>query len=295
MTYYEIKIECEAGKTEEIENFLIINDITDYFVSDPQIEQEILKDMPWLVKDELMTGNAFITVCLSEKEEAACLFDKLISEKYAAEMRNASDDEWKDNWKQFAKVVRVTDDLVIKPAWVDYERKENEKIIELDSGAAFGTGTHETTHLCAQLLAKYEKSGCSLLDIGTGSGILAIIGASLGFSKIVATDIDSTATETAKINIEKNNFSKIIDVRQGDLLDCVTETFDVITANIIVDVLVILLADVKKYLNENGKLILSGILTERSGEVITAAEQNGFTLEEQKIENDWTALVFAKT
>ena len=130
-----------------------------------------------------------------------------------------------------------------------------------------------------------------MLDIGTGSGILAIIGGMLGVGEIVATDIDPVAVETAKINVESNHFSSICEVRCGDLLDCVgNETFDIITANIIVDVLLILLKDVKQCLNPDGILILSGILEERCHEILASAEANGFTLIEKIVDNDWCGL-----
>jgi len=290
MDYFEIKIYVPED-TEAVENFLVINDIYNYFVTDPKIEQEMMAEMPWLIKDEPLEGQAFITVCIEDKAGAEAVF-KLVSASYKAEIRHAQSSEWQDNWKQFARVVPITNDLIIKPCWVDYERVGGEKIIELDSGAAFGTGTHETTKLCARLLEKSIAHSKSVLDIGTGSGILAIIAGVMGAESIVATDIDPVAVETAKINIEKNNISA--DVRCGDLLDCVTEKFDIITANIIVEILLILLKDVEKFLNEDGILILSGILEEKSQIIIDAAEKSGFALEEKTAENDWVALVFKR-
>ncbi len=296
MLYYEIKIECEAGMTEEAENFLVINGIYDYFVSDPMMEAEILSEMNWLIKDEKATGNAFITICTSTFSEASDLHKLLIENNFNATFREASDDEWKDNWKQFAHVVHIDDNLAVQPAWVEYEKKDNEKIITLDSGAAFGTGTHETTSQCAKMLRKYMKSGVTLLDIGTGSGILAIVGAVSGAEKIVATDIDSVAVETAKINIEKNNCSQICDVRCGNLLECVDENekFDIITANIIVDVLLYLFSDVKKVMKPEGVLIMSGILEERLDEIRQKANEHGFYEVEKTSLNDWCCISFKR-
>ena len=294
MDYFEIKIYVPKD-TEEAENFLVINGIYNYFVTDPKIEEEMMLKMPWLIKDVPLEGQAYITVCVEDKAEAEDVFN-MVKLEYKAEIRHASSSEWQDNWKHFARVVPITDNLIIKPCWVDYEKKGNEKIIELDSGAAFGTGTHETTKLCALLLEKnlgYSKEKehpKSILDIGTGSGILAIIAGVMGAYNIVATDIDPVAVETAKINLLKNNIPA--DIRCGDLLDCVTEKFDIITANIIVDILLILLKDVKKFLNENGILILSGILEEKASIIIEAAEKEGFSLMEKTVENDWTALTF---
>ncbi len=294
MLYYEIKIECEAGFTENAENFLVINDITDYFVSDPMMEEEILSEMNWLIKDEKSTGSAFITICLSTFEEANELAKLLLENNFKATMREACDDEWKDNWKQFAHVVSIDDELVIQPAWVEYDKKDNEKIITLDSGAAFGTGTHETTSQCAKMLKKHLKENQTLLDIGTGSGILAIIGAVSGAKSIVATDIDAVAVETAKINISKNNCSEICDVRCGNLLECVgeDEKFDIVTANIIVDVLLYLFSDVKKVMKPDGLLIMSGILEERLDEIREKAKEHGFYEVEKTSLNDWCCIAF---
>ena len=293
MDYFELKIECQPGKTEEAENFLVIHDVYNYFVTDPKLEADIMAEMPWLLKDERDDGNAFITVCLETANEAEALFSLLQENGFLVSVRGANDAEWKDNWKQFAKIVKITDTLVVKPAWLDYEPQPQEKVLELDSGAAFGTGTHETTQACAKLICKYKKEHTKMLDIGTGSGILAIIGGMLGAKEIVATDIDPVAVETAKINIEKNGYSSICDVRCGDLLECMgEETFDIITANIIVDVLLILLKDVKQFLNPDGILILSGILEERCHEILASAEENGFQLVEKTMENDWCGLAF---
>ncbi len=291
MDYFELKITCDAGMTEDAENFLVIHDIYNYFVTDPKLEADIMAEMPWLLKDERDTGDAYITVCLETAKEAEDLYNLLTENGFSVSVRGANDSEWKDNWKQFAKIVKITDTLVVKPAWLDYEPLPNEKVLELDSGAAFGTGTHETTQACARLICKYQKDQTKMLDIGTGSGILAIIGGMLGVTELVATDIDPVAVDTAKINIEKNGFSDICDVRCGDLLECVgEETFDIITANIIVDVLLILLKDVKQCLNPDGVLILSGILEERCHEILASAEANGFQLVEKIVDHDWCGL-----
>lgn len=293
MEYFELKIECQPGMTEDTENFLVIHDVYNYFITDPKLEEEIMAAMPWLLKDEKATGNAFITVCLETYPEAEELFSLLKENGFSVSVRAAADSEWKDNWKQFAKIVKITDNLVIKPAWLEYTPSATEKVLELDSGAAFGTGTHETTQACARLICKYKKEHTRLLDIGTGSGILAIIGGILGATEIVATDIDPVAVETAKINIQKNGYQDICDVRCGDLLECMgAETFDMITANIIVDVLLVLLKDVKQFLNPDGILILSGILEERVYEILDAATKNGFTLVEKTVDNDWCGLAF---
>jgi len=288
MDYFEIKIYV-PGDMEAAENFLVINEIYNYFVTDPKIEQEMMAKMPWLIKDTPLAGEAYITVCIEDEVKAERIF-ALVSKEYKSEIRHAESSEWQNNWKQFAKTVNITDNLIIKPVWVDYDKKPSEKIIELDSGAAFGTGTHETTKLCSQMLYKYIENSKNVLDIGTGSGILAIIAGVMGAKEIVATDIDPVACETAKINLQKNNITA--DVRCGDLLDCVTEKFDIITANIIVDVLLILLKDAVQFLNEDGVLILSGILEEKVQIIVDAAEKAGFKLCEKTSENDWTAMVF---
>ena len=268
-----------------------MNEIFDYFVTDPKLEQDIMTEMPWLIKDEPDTGPAFITICVNDGDEAKKIFD-LLKDQFETTIRTACDDEWKDNWKEFAKVVRITDQLVIKPCWVPYEKQENERIVELDSGAAFGTGTHETTQICSVFLEKYMKADSAMLDIGTGSGVLAIIGGITGAKKIVATDIDPVACQTAQINIDTNSFGDITEVKCGDLLQVVSGTYDIITANIIADVLLVLLCDVKQFLNDDGVLIMSGILEERCQEVIDFAISKGFVLIEKKVVNDWCGMVF---
>ena len=147
--------------------------------------------------------------------------------------REVKQENWENEWKKYFNVQKVSDSIVIKPSWEEYTAKEGEKIIDIDPGMAFGTGTHETTRMCINAIEKYMNKGDSLIDIGCGSGILSIAAAHLGAEKVIAVDLDKLAVKVSKENVDLNGFSNTIDVRYGDLTDVIDEKADVIVENII--------------------------------------------------------------
>lgn len=163
------------------------------------------------------------------------------------------EEDWANNWKQYYKPVKITDKIVIKPIWEQYEESEKDLVIELDPGMAFGTGTHETTRMCIQALDKYVEPDTTVFDVGCGSGILAIAGAKLGAKHVVGVDLDPVAVDSAKENVGFNNLDNI-EILEGNLLDVVEGKADIVVANIIAEIICILTADVKKALNEGDYL-----------------------------------------
>ena len=204
------------------------------------------------------------------------------------------EEDWAESWKKSYKPFRLGKHIVIKPGWEAYSPDEGDKIIEIDPGMAFGTGTHETTGMCVELVEEYVKPGMSVIDIGTGTGILAITAAHMGANPILATDIDHMAVKVASENIEINGFSDIIDTRCGDLLDVVDSKADVIIANIIADVIIMLTAPVKELINEGGVFICSGIARERKDEVISALDDAGYSDLDIRDKGEWTAIAAHK-
>lgn len=206
-----------------------------------------------------------------------------------------AEEDWADNWKKYFEPARVTHDLTIVPSWTDYEATIGEKIIKLDPGMAFGTGTHPTTKMSLFVLEQILRGGETVLDVGTGSGVLSIASSLLGAKDIYAYDLDEVAVRVAQENIELNPDMENIHVASGDLLRGVEIEADVIVANILADILVNLTDDAYRLLKDEGYLIMSGIISEKWNLVRESAEAAGFFLETHMIQGEWHACVFKKT
>lgn len=206
-----------------------------------------------------------------------------------------AEEDWADNWKKYFEPARVTHDLTIVPSWTDYEATIGEKIIKLDPGMAFGTGTHPTTKMSLFVLEQVLRGGETVLDVGTGSGVLSIASSLLGAKEIFAYDLDDVAVRVAQENIALNAGTENIHVAAGDLLKGVDIEADVIVANILADILVNLTDDAYRLLKDEGYLIMSGIISEKWNLVWESAEAAGFFLETHMIQGEWNACVFKKT
>ena len=206
-----------------------------------------------------------------------------------------AEEDWADNWKKYFEPARITHDLTIVPSWTDYEAGPSEKVIKLDPGMAFGTGTHPTTKMSLFALEQVLRSGEIVLDVGTGSGVLSIASSLLGAKEIFAYDLDDVAVRVAQGNIALNAGTENIHVAAGDLLKGVDIEADVIVANILADILVNLTDDAYRLLKDEGYLIMSGIISEKWNLVRESAEVAGFFLETHMIQGEWNACVFKKT
>ena len=206
-----------------------------------------------------------------------------------------AEEDWADNWKKYFEPARITHDLTIVPSWTGYEATAGEKIIKLDPGMAFGTGTHPTTKMSLFALEQVLWGGEVVLDVGTGSGVLSIASSLLGAKEIFAYDLDDVAVRVAQANIALNAGTENIHVAAGDLLKGVDIEADVIVANILADILVNLTDDAYRLLKDEGYLIMSGIISEKWDLVRESAEAAGFFLETHMIQGEWNACVFKKT
>jgi len=201
------------------------------------------------------------------------------------------DSDWKDNWKEYFKVARITDRLVIKPSWEEYEPENPEDlIIEIDPGMAFGTGTHATTSLCLKLTEKYLKPGDAVLDVGCGSGILSIAAALLGAGCVLGVDIDPVAVPIARENVALNGLSDRIEIREGDLTKGLDFQGNLVLGNLMADLVMMLSDDVAAHLKEEGLFISSGILTEKKDQVAKHMESRGFEILEVLEQDEWCAI-----
>ena len=206
-----------------------------------------------------------------------------------------NEEDWANSWKEYYKPIQIGEKIVIVPAWEKYTQQEGEIIVRMDPGMAFGTGTHETTRLVIKLLEKYIKNGMRVADVGCGSGILAICASKLGAAECKAYDIDPVAVKVANENIKDSGLSNVT-CEVSDLLRQVDKStpYDVICANIVADIIIRMMPDVGALMNENSVILASGIIVERSQDVISAFDEHGFKIVERIDENGWCALAVMK-
>ena len=256
-----------------------------------------------LIDEDLVNKDretALIHIYISSDDNAAeaisYLKERLTAEGISYEVaKTAVDDgDWNENWKKYFKAFEVGKKLAVCPSWETYENTENRKVIALDPGAAFGTGAHATTYLCLSMLEDTVTEKTELLDIGTGSGILAVAACLIGAPRAVGVDIDALAVETARGNAKRNGVSDKTEFFVGDLADKVSGKYDIICANIVADVVIRLFENVGDYMSENGLLIVSGIINLRAADVEKSAKEHGFEIIKAPAREEWRAYLLRK-
>lgn len=321
MEWTEVNIYTTADGIEILCAKLMDIGIKGFVIRDSEDFKEFLenKEGKWDYIDEDLMGLAECETCVtvylpcnnqgadmllsikSMLTEMKSADKKKIYGRLEAELSNIREEDWANNWKQYFKPFKVGEKLAVKPSWEDYSNDDGRIILEIDPASSFGTGQHHTTRLCLELLQNCINNGDSLLDMGCGSGILSIAGVLLGAENAVAVDIEENAVKTAKENALKNNipegkyktfFGNIL--TDEELAVKIDKKYDIITANIVADVLIAMKDYFVRYLKNDGILIISGIIEERMDEVITAMESVGFIKQNVSIKEGWTAVQFTK-
>lgn len=280
-----------------VDNSLMIEDYSDVEkdldgVYGDLIDEELLK------KDKTKASvSVFIPEIKSPVESEGFVRQRFLELDIPAtvEIIGVSEEDWADSWKKYYHPIKTGKRIVIVPVWEQYEKSEGELVVLMDPGMAFGTGTHETTRLCASLLEKYIKGGDKMLDVGCGSGILAICAAKLGATSCFACDIDENAVRIANENAELNNTPCVKAVKSDLLKQVEGRGYNICCANIVADVIIRMAPDIADYIDDDGILIVSGIITERKDETVEALNNNGWTLEDFMEERGWFAGVLKKT
>lgn len=319
MEWTEVNIYTETAGIDLLCSKLMDIGIKGFVIQDADDFNEFLenKNGQWDYIDEDLMGlsqcETRITVYLPANSQGADMLSSIrtmLAELKASDSDNAygrleaelssiREEDWANNWKQYFKPIKVGEKLVIKPSWEDYDEDGERIILEIDPASSFGTGQHHTTRLCLELLEKSLNAGDKLLDMGCGSGILSVGAMLLGAESAVAVDIEQNAAATAMENALKNHISSekykiyygniLTDEKLADEIDC---KYDIITANIVADVLIAMKEFFVRYLKKGGTLIVSGIIEERMHEVIEALESVGFSSPEANIKEGWAAVRF---
>ena len=278
MKYIEVKILTGDQGIEPLSSVLIGLGVTDLLIDDFEGRESSVA----LYLEDTDDGKKSLLKVISAVMELG---------KLHIEEKIVDDETWKDIWKEFFKPYKVSERIVIKPTWEEYKDNSGELVIELDPGMAFGTGTHPTTYMCIRLMEQYAGQFKSVLDIGCGSGILSITAALLGAADVLGIDNDDDAVMIAKENIELNGFSDKVKAVCGDLTSGISFKADMIVANLIADLIMLLSEDAHKNLTPGGLFISSGILIEKLEEVKTAVKNAGFEIIDILEEDEWCAIL----
>lgn len=291
--YFELKISINP-EMEEI--------VSDICFSNFACEGVVLAEEDWKDLEMTATTRGTLKVFLTQLDSNPV--EVLKTEREILKSRGFTDEElgsweiqldekenqdWSKKWKEKWTVTHVTDKIAVVPSWLEYEPKENEIIITLDPGCAFGTGTHQTTQLCMKAIEKYLKKGDSMADIGTGSGILAICAKKFGANIVYGCDNDETVIDVCIENAEINGVNDIkFELNTADKL---TEKYDFVCANILHNVLAEIMGDLKNIMKPNAKMVLSGILDEKKPVVLEAIEREGLKIIDTIHQDQWVAFV----
>lgn len=309
MQWIEVNVAVTHEAVEAVADMLTSIGSKGVAIEDPQLINDLRNSGTWELCDipeqenaEVVTVSAYyaddekLENRLAEIDEQLALIEERIG-KYRfgnTRFRKVSEQDWANEWKQYFHVTYVGKSLVIKPSWEKYAPKEGEHVIEIDPGMAFGTGTHHTTNMMMERLEKVITPDSTVFDVGTGSGILAIAAAMLGAKSVKAVDIDAVAVRVAKENVADNGLSDQIEVREGDLLHGTEGKADVIIANIIADIVIMLLQDIPQKLNDDGVLLASGIIEERMPDVEAAAQAQGLYVDAVDHRGGWVVMQMKK-
>ena len=294
--YFSDNLEETKAKLVNMFNEIGINqvEVIDYF-SENELDynanfsnkKDVWSIIGYIVDNRF--ANTKLNIIFNNLKEFMENENEFIHEIFTAK---CNDEDWQDEWKKYFHTVNITDNIVIKPSWDKYEPSDNEIVVEIDPGLAFGTGTHETTSLCVEFLEKYSQNKKKLLDIGCGSGILMLIGKKLDVEKVVGIDIDEKVNDVVLENFFKNGINDNFQVIIGNLVDDVNEKYDLVVSNILVDVLEKLLEDIEKILEKGATVIFSGILNEKEEAFVKKAKNYNLKQIDRREKNNWISLVF---
>lgn len=299
----EIKIIVDAEDFNALEGVLTYFNITGLSIEDTR-DKEIFKskNLNWIFDEKEPSLNnenkIIVKAYINYKDNIEKTIFKIknkinnlkeenvIKNDISISYKTILNEKWISNFKKHYKTIKIGNRFVINPTWIDYEPKENEIVITMDPGIAFGTGDHETTRMCLLALEENIREGMSVIDVGTGTGVLAIGAEKLGAKKVIGIDLDENAVLYAKENIIKNT-ADITKIVHGDLMKDIDFKADLIVANILYEAVELLVADVVKKLKKGGVFISSGIIKDKEDKAVSLMKKNGFDILDIKRDGEW--------
>ena len=306
MKWNQLKVNCDTAELDTVaavmsmlDEGLMIDDYSDAMEGANKVYGELV-DESILQADKSRAAVSIFTeesVNLEGHIEFIHSHLSCLEGKYDIEIITSDEDDWRYAWRKYYKPTRIGKNLIIVPDGDSYDAGENDVRIDLEPGLAFGTGTHETTRLCAAFLEEYVTAGDYMLDVGAGSGILTICASKLGAEYCAACDIDPIAVRTEKENALLNRCNNIY-CFVSDLLSDVTlkdgREYDIVTANIVADIIIKMSPEIGGFVRNGGLVITSGVICEREAEVDAAMIEGGFVKVTSKYDGGWCAGVFKK-
>lgn len=300
MDWTEIKISVDNADAESAEAIAHMTVPYGIYVEDySNLEQEVREIANIDLIDEELLGRdrskTIIHIYISPEEnprEAVAYLGEMLSAQgilNSIDCSSCKEEDWLNNWKKYFHPIEVGEKLLIRPSWYENYDPKGRTVLNLDPGVAFGTGTHETTRLCLEAMEKYLKESDEVLDVGCGSGILAVGALLLGAKRAVGVDIDEMAVKTARENAELNGVSDKIEIIHGNLTDKVSGKYNLVLANIVADAIMLLSEDIREYMADDAVYIMSGIIDTRVDEVLAALESS-FEVIDKLCENGWYCL-----
>ena len=279
-------------------------------IDDPSLVNEYIDaglwdytDLPRAEDTETVTVRAYLPEDARLESSLLALAERIAALRHAGAALGAgtishsfvADEDWAETWKAYIHTEKIGERIVVRPTWEEYTPSADEIVIELDPGAAFGTGAHATTAMCLRWLEHLVGPGMRVYDVGCGSGILAVAAAKLGAGEVIAMDYDPVAVSVAEENIRQNNAHNVV-ACESDLLSACegAAPAELITANIIADVIIRLFAQLDRHLAPGGTLLASGIIDDRIADVEHAAAQHGFTVLDMTCEKEWAAMIIRR-
>ncbi len=307
MNYIKLEIITEAVHIESMCDLLTV--FTEQLeIHDPRDIDSVMNGCQWDYIDDSLTTGTSGSVCAyfpddeSGKDELSAALQRV--ESYSIQgaaietvVTAVKEEDWANNWKAYFKPTPIGKRIVIKPAWEEYDASPEQLIFVVEPGMVFGTGSHESTQLAVVALENAVKTGDKVLDIGTGSGILAIIALLLGASSADATDIDRNANNVARHNAELNGIAENrLNVAIGDIItdkalrNSLNTPYDIVVSNIVADVILRLIPFIPSLVKSGGYYMVSGIIKERLAEVLSALSAAGFSTQQVFEQGDWRAI-----
>lgn len=311
MNYKEISIYTTSQGVEILTGILLDLGIDSFLIEDKEEFKNFLDDNKqiWdIIDDDLFKkkeDETNIKVYIEENEKEFITINNIKEELNKLKAKDFEQDlgslrlvfndikeeDWANNWKKYFKPFEVGKNLAIKPTWKEYDNKEGRIVLEIDPGASFGTGSHETTKLCLMALEEHIKGDETVVDVGCGSGILSIASVKLGARKAIGVDIDPLCIETSNYLAKVNNCEDNIQILIGDLASKVQDSADIIVANIFANIIVRLTGDTKRILKKGGIFISSGIIEESVDKVVSSYKENGYEILSVNKLGNWYSII----